>query len=211
MDSKRNKIYAIVEGHGEAGDRKGLSPVMHLITRIINERYKWRYLFPGSPVWRLGSQGDFFKPGKLENVLRRFKRKDDCAAVLILVDMDEFCAKEKAYEIAQRIHNMETLPFSVAIVCPKPEFEAWFLACLEDILPGQKFDGDPEEGRDAKGYLKRNYGYKPTRHQSFFTQKINFQKAEQRSRSFRRLIHAIEELIEAKERDKTIITPIISG
>jgi hypothetical protein len=154
------------------------------------------------------SQGDFFKPGKLEDTLRIYKERYDCAAVLVLVDMDEHCAREKAVEIVGRLHNIETLPFSVAVVCPKPEFEAWFLACLEDILPGQIFEGDPEEGRDAKGYLKQEFGYKPTRHQLDYTRKINIQNAAERSRSFRRLIHAIEELVQAKERDETVITPI---
>jgi hypothetical protein len=122
--------------------------------------------------------------------------------------MDEHCAKEKAYEIVERIHNMEGFPFSVAVVCPKPEFETWFLTCLEDIHPGRNFEGDPEARRDAKGFLKREFGYKPTRHQPDYTQKINIQKAEQRSLSFRRLIHAIEELVQAKERDEIVITPI---
>lgn len=210
MDSKRNKIYAIVEGHGEAGQRKGTSPVSFLINLINNERGNWS-LVPWSPVSRMRSQGDFFKLGKLENVLRRYIEKEDCAAVLVLVDMDEYCAKEKAYEIVGRIHNMEKLPFSVAVVCPKPEFEAWFLACLEDIRPGHNFEGDPEERRDAKGYLKREFRYKPTRDQFEYTTKINIQKATERSRSFRRLVHAIEELSLAKEQDKTIITPIING
>ncbi|MFZ0548782.1 MAG: DUF4276 family protein [Candidatus Promineifilaceae bacterium] len=211
MDYKRNKIYAVVEGHGEAGNRKGSSSIINLINRIIHERHEWRYLFAVSPVWRMKSQGDFFKPEKLENVLRRYKERDDCAAIVVLVDVDEDCAKEKAYQIVRRIHNMETLPFSVAVVCPKPEFEAWFLACLEDILPGLKFEDDPEEKRDAKGYLKQNYGYKPTRHQATFTQMINIQTASERSRSFRRLLHAIEELIQARERNETVITPTTNG
>lgn len=184
---------------------------MHLITRIISERYEWRHLFPGSPTWRMGSQGDFFKPRKLENVLRRFKAKDDCAAILVLVDMDESCPKEKAHEIVERIQLMELLPFSVTVVCPKPEFEAWFLACLEDIIPGSIFDGDPEERRDAKGYLNKNFGYKPTRNQIDFTHKLNINQTAERSRSFRRLLHAIEEILEAKERNETIITPNIQG
>lgn len=203
---ERNKIYAIVEGHGEVGQEKGSSPIINLISKILNEREVWR-LVAKSPPWRMRSKGDFFKPGKLEDTLQIYRERFDCAAVLILVDMDDDCPKEKAFEIVERVREMGHLPFSVVIVCPNPEFEVWFLACLENIHPGSIFDGEPEDRRDAKGYLRKEFNYKPTHDQLSYTRRIDIQTAEQRSRSFRRLIHAIEELIEAKERNETIITP----
>jgi hypothetical protein len=205
----RNKIYTIVEGHGEAREQPeiGEQPsVTILVSRILYSLECWT-LFPGR-VRRLRSSGDFFKADKLENAIRANKEREDCAAVLILVDVDEACAMEKAYELTQRIGRMEQLPFSVVVVCPKPEYEAWFLASLESIHPAHFYNDDPEGKRDAKGWLGKNFGYKPTHHQSSYTHQFDLVLAYHRSRSFRRLHHAFEEVMAAVESGEVIITPV---
>jgi hypothetical protein len=138
----RNKVYAIVEGHGEADHPfRGEQPaVVVLISKLLFE-LGCRTLFPTErvPPFRM-SFGEFFRGDKLERALRYHKKFSDCAAVLVLLDMDDDCPKEKAFELQERIRRMESLPFSVVIACAKREYEAWFLASLETIREGCVLD-----------------------------------------------------------------------
>lgn len=209
----RNKIYAIVEGHGEANPPpSGGQPAVYvLISKLLQELQCWTLFVRGRiPPFRM-KYGEFFRDDKLERVIRYHDKYEDCAAVLILLDMDDDCPKEKALEIANRIRNMGTLPFSVVIVCAKREYEAWFLASLEMIHDGRVYDGEPEEKRDAKGWLRRQFGYKPTRHQAEYTYAIDTTLACERSRSFRRLYHAFQELVEAVKEGQPIVSPAASS
>jgi len=204
----RNKIYAIVEGQGEANPPNGKpSAVVVLIGKMLTELNYWN-LYPAEKrqPFRM-SYGDFFKNNKLENAIRYHGTFDDCAALLILLDMDDDCPREKAKELVSRIHQMGSLPFSVVVVCAKREFESWFLASLETIHDGQIYDDAPENKRDAKGWLRKNFKYKQTRHQAIYTQKLDIALARERSRSFRRLYHAFQELVDAAEKGQIIITP----
>lgn len=207
----RNKIYSIVEGHGEANlpRGKGKSAVTVLIGRLLH--YIGCYtLFPNesSSAFRM-SYSEFFYSDKFERAIRYHKQFDDCAAVLTLLDMDDACPIEKATELSNRISRMESLPFSVVVVCAKCEYESWFLASLEAIHPGYTYENDPEQIRGAKEWLRKNFGYKPTHHQLTYTQKIDIELARQRSRSFRRLHHAFEEIDLATTNEISIITPLV--
>ena len=207
---RRNKVYTIVEGHGEANRSAGGDPpaVVVLISKLL-QAVGCQTLFPveHSPPFRMRSYGEFFRDNKLENVIRLYKKYPDCAAVLILLDMDDDCAKERAFELADRIRAMESLSFSVVIVCAKCEYEAWFLASLETIQPGHAYRQPPELRRDAKGWLKKQFGYRPTRDQSHYTQNLDVNLALARSRSFRRLHHAFEEIVSAASIEQPVITP----
>lgn len=204
----RNKIYAIVEGQGEANRplNGGKSAISTLISKMLVDLNCWN-LYPAI-AYRMSSYGDFFKDDKLEGVIRYHKKFDDCTALLILLDMDDDCPKEKANELVCRVNAMEMLPFSVVVVCAKREYEAWFLASLETIHDGQVYTDDPENKRDAKGWLRRNFKYKQTVQQVKYTQKLDITRARERSRSFRRLYHAFEEVIAATQSGQTIITPL---
>jgi hypothetical protein len=204
----RNKIYAIVEGQGEANPSNGRQPaIVVLISKMLTELDGWR-LYPAEkrPSFRM-SYGNFFKENKLENAIRYHQKFNDCAALLVLLDMDDDCPTNRAAELVNRINHMGSLPFSVVVVCAKREYESWFLASLETIIEGQIYDGDPEDKRDVKGWLRKHFQYKQTRHQSLYTQKLDISLAYRRSRSFRRLYHAFQELIDANQKGQTIITP----
>lgn len=153
----RNKVYAIVEGHGEADPPEPGQPpaTMALIVKLLHDLQCWT-LFPAKRFWRLDSCGDFFADEKLEKVIRAHKSFQDCVAILVLVDMDDDCPKEKGPELAERVRNMDDLPFSVVVVCAKCEYEAWFLASLEAIHPRHTYPEDPEGKRDAKGWLRHS-------------------------------------------------------
>jgi hypothetical protein len=134
----------------------------------------------------------------------------DCAAILVLVDMDDDCPQEKGPELAGRIQAMGNLPFSVVVVCAKREYEGWFLASLETIHVGYVYQGDPEDRRDAKGWLTREFGYRQVRDQSVYTQELDIALARRKSRSFRRLYHAFEEIVAAANQGVTVISPLPS-
>lgn len=205
----RNKIYAVVEGQGEANTspNSGQSAIVVLIRKMLTELNYWElYPVERRSSFRM-SYGSFFRGDKLENVIRYHKKFDDCAALLILLDMDDDCPKEKVHELTDRINQMGTLPFSVVVVGAKREYESWFLASLETIHDGQVYNGDPEAKRDAKGWLRKNFGYKPTRHQAEYTQRLDLALACERSRSFRRLYHAFQEMVEAAQQGQIIVTP----
>ena len=95
----------------------------------------------------------------------------------------------------------------VAIVFAHREYEAWFLASMETIARGSGnsfgpdlvYEGDVETRRGVKEWLTHQMPprqiYKPTLHQAGFTALIDIELAQQRSRSFRRLCHAVEEIV----------------
>ncbi len=211
MKVARNKIYAVVEGNGEADpptmDKKALPAVTVLIAKLLQDRQCWQ-LFPAKArPWRMRSCGDFFAEGKLEQAIRAHKEFPDCGAVLVLFDLDDGCPKEVAPAVADRIRAMERLPFTVTVVCAKREYEAWFLASLESIHPGRTYAGDPEGLRAAKGWLEREFGYREVRDQARYTEALNTPLAEPRSRSFRRLRHAIDEIIASADAGVLSVTP----
>jgi hypothetical protein len=205
----RNKVYAIVEGHGEADPPESdqLPAAAALVVKLLGDLGCWT-LFPAKRPWRLASCGDFFANDKLEDVIRAHLNFQDCAAILVLVDMDDDCPGEEGPKLAERIGAMDDLPFSVVVVCAKCEYEAWFLASLETIQPGHTYPRDTEENRDAKGWLKQQFGYKEVRDQAQYTQAVDIELAWQRSRSFRRLYHAFEEVIDAYNHGGTVISPL---
>jgi hypothetical protein len=93
------------------------------------------------------------------------------------------------------------------VVCAKREYEAWFLASLQSIQAGQLYPGDPESIRGAKEWLQHKFGYREVRDQSRYTRMLDVALAKDRSRSFRRLCHAFEELIAATQFGPPIVTP----
>lgn len=203
----RNKIYTIVEGYGEARSNKTKPAAVMLIQKLLAE-VNCDHLFPAEkyPPFRL-PYGQFFRDDKFERAIRLHKKYPDCAAILALLDMDDDCAKEQALILANRVRKMETLPFSVVIVCAVREYESWFLASLESIQLGNHYQGNAETIRDAKGWLRRNFGYKQTQDQAIYTQKLDATLAYERTRSFRRLYHAFEEIKQAAESNLQTITP----
>lgn len=206
----RNKIYVIVEGHGEADPPgAGQEPAAKaLVIKLLKHFQLWG-LYPARRPWRLDSCGDFYpNTERLLNALRAHQEFDDCAAVLALFDLDDDCPREVGPQVAERIREMGVLPFSVMVVCAKREYEAWFLASLPSIQPGHIYSDDPESRRGAKEWLQREFGYREVRDQSSYTQALDVTLANERSRSFRRLYHAFEELIAATQSGQSIVTPL---
>jgi len=208
----RDKVYAIVEGHGEANTpHAGMDPAVKiLIAKMLQYVQCWQWFPAKYQPYRLDSCGDFYPHTEnLLQVLQAHRKYPDCAAVLVLFDLEDDCPRNVAPLVVQRIREHKPWPFSIVVVCAYREYESWFLASLETIHPGHIYPGDPETLRDAKGWLEREFGYREVLHQAEYTKKLDVSTA-LKSRSFQRLCHAFQELSEVSAKQQVIITPDIN-
>jgi len=205
----RNKVYAIVEGQGEADPpTPSEQPAVATLTLRLLQHFGCYDLFPAPRPWRLRSSGEFFRDDVLERALRAHTAFADCAGVLVLMDLEDDCPGLRGPELAEHIRNMGgDLPFSVVVTCAYRDYETWFLVSLDAIHPGESYPGNAESHRDAKGWLRKRFGYREVRDQARYTRSLDIEATRERSRSFRRLCHAFEELIAARAKDQPIVTP----
>ena len=187
-------LIALVEGDGE------VAAVPGLLTAVL------RHL--GRHGWYVGER----RPAKVHSLsaFRKhlashagYLRIKNPGGVLVLLDLDDGCPKAEALQLADELRP-HGLPFPVAVVLAHREYEAWFLASLRTIAPDTDlrsdaaFEGDPEGPRDCKapltGFMPPGKTYRPTTHQAEYTRLLDFDLTAERSRSFRRLLHAVDEL-----------------
>jgi hypothetical protein len=124
---------------------------------------------------------------------------------MILLDLDDGCPFKEAKTLAAEVRNL-AVSVPVAVVFAHREYEAWFLASLDSIagnhgIPdGTTYPGPVEGRRDVKGWLTATMppgvAYKPTQHQAPMTHLLDPAAARLVSRSFRRLEHALQELLQ---------------
>jgi hypothetical protein len=189
------RLLIVGEGKGER------HAVPKLVSRLLVE-HKHDTWFVDGDARRLGGLPVLLS--RPQGTIDFIRRKNPDAA-LLLYDLDDGCPKEEVQKAAALI-RVANLPFPVAIVLAKCEYEAWMLASIESVsaadprLPeGLTCDVDPESIRDAKGWLTARLpdgiSYKPTFDQTRYTSAIDVALAAERSRSFRRLCHAVDELV----------------
>jgi len=188
------KIVPIVEGDGD------FQAVPILLRRALAENlnnYAWEIARPkiahSLPALRK----------RLSDFIRYAQMEPDCGAILILLDLDDGCPKEQACLLVEEIRK-EYLRCPVAVVLVHREYEAWFLASAESLRGYHNLQEDlhppesPETIRDAKGWLSEHMPngiiYKETSHQPAMTTQMDFELLKSRSRSFLRLLHALEQL-----------------
>ena len=204
----RSGTQAVVEGQGDE------EAVPSLIHKVLSDLNRWDW-YAGRPI-RVGSLGKLRK--ELKWYLSAAIGMSNCAAILILLDSDDSCPFEEALKLTEEIRQLN-LTVPVAIVFAHREYEAWFLASLPSIaghygLPANVlYEGDVEKKRDAKGWLKtrmkRGKHYTPRSHQKKFTSLIDLELAHENSRSFQRLYHAIEQLLEAANKgERGYVSPL---
>lgn len=87
---------------------------------------------------------------------------------------------------------------------------------IQAMQPQRLFGIDPaheilRRGAGSKAgcqrLAKKGIGYRPVRDQAAYTRKLDLNLARQRSRSFRRLYHAIEEIVTAETAGQPVVTP----
>ena len=201
-------LISLVEGEG---DKKA---VPTLLTKILTDLKQWGW-YVGETI-AVGSLAKLKK--NLAKYLSHAIKKKNCGAILMLLDLDDGCPKEEANQLAEQLRPFN-LAQPVAIVFAYREYETWFLASLPTIaghynLPANlTYDKEVEAKRAAKEWLdyhmRPKLTYKERIHQAKFTQLLDIELAFEHSRSFRRLYHAIEELVEAVEKgERGVVTPI---
>lgn len=208
------KIVPIVEGPGE------VDAVPALLYKVLQEMN--RRDIQVAAVKNAHGCGNLTKTGGLERFVQYAWKEPDCGAILILVDTDKHCAKELAEGFAKRIQAIG-VRHSVVTVCANREYEAWFLASLETIagkdlggrpgLPeGLQYPDDVEARVGVKGWLDSQFPkgriYKETEDQILMTRLLDTVLVRNRSRSFCRLWHAVEEALKAMDSGKVIVTPL---
>jgi len=208
-----NKIVPIVEGTGEVG------AVPILVRKLLGEMGRWdiEVVTPKNAH----SRNNLLKVGGIERFIQLVASESDRCGILVLLDADKQCAVELATGLAERIRR-SGCSHPAVVVCATREYEAWFLASLESLvgrdiggkpgLPdGLVYDGEVEDLPNAKEWLSKHFpgsrAYKETLDQPPLTHHIAMDLALRRSRSFRRLYHAIEELVAAVDDRSVGITP----
>ena len=144
------------------------------------------------------------KPDELAKAVRvQAARVGDRGGVLVLRDGDDddiTCPVSLAAMLAPS-PGLVSVP--VEIVIAFHEYEAWFLAAAESLRTHPAVHDDacspanPEAKRDAKRQLEGMMceSYKETLHQAKFSALIDLKVASSNSRSLRRMIHAVENLL----------------
>ena len=205
-------ITPIVEGQGD------VRAAPDLIRRVLYECLGEHQFQVASPkrLKRIKIESD------LSAVLQYAARETRSDAIIVMIDSDEECAHELAEKIS-RITKDRNIGIPVATVCPKTEYETWFIASIDSIR-GQSVGGrgifidasatcpaNVEEISGAKEWLTRRMpvrmAYKPTQDQKPLTSMIDLQLASKRSRSFQRLCHAVEEVVDGIRSRSTKVTP----
>lgn len=189
-------IVPIVEGHGE----KEAVPL--LLRRILSSYEMWNWT-----VARPIQVGNLNKlKMKLQSFIKYALKYKDCAGILILLDLDDGCPAMENKNLSEPRHNLY-LTCPVSVVFAHREYEAWFLASIETIASDKNnkfsqnliYTKSVESKRGVKEWLSSQlpsgYSYKPTVDQARLTNLIDIGIAQQRSRSFRRLCHAVEQIV----------------
>ena len=207
------RIVPIVEGPGD------VEAVPALLWKLLAER--GRYDIQIETPQNAHGCGNLTTPGGIERFVQNAWTKRDCGAVIVLVDADEKCPIEMAADFSRRISAIG-VRFPVGIVIAKCEYETWFLASLETIagmplnggygLPADLvYPGKVEERVGVKGWITKQFPdgriYKETIHQAAMTKLIDPERVRQKSRSFRRLCHALEQAVNAIDQNLRIVTP----
>ncbi len=186
----------IVEGDG---DKEAVPLLLRRLVHGKFQRYETRF-----EAINAKGRGNLTDEEKFARFLNLALTKRDLAAILVVLDAETDCPKVLAQTLANwaRQRNPRV---SVAIVVANRYFEAWLLAghCLhtnpETVAPS-----------DAKRKLAqkiRRAAYRETMDQGRLTAQMTVWKAYRRCRSFRRLVHAVAQLIQEVQNGQTVVTP----
>lgn len=189
-------IQPVVEGHGE------VTAVPVLIRRIVAAYAPGVYADVARPI-RV-KRDLIVQPEGIEDAIDLAARRTAPGdGILVLVDADTDCPFELATDLAARAQKRRT-DRTIRVVVAKREFEAWFLAAARSLAGRRGFPetlappADPEEVRDAKGWLSartgRGQSYKPTVDQAALAQTFDLELAREGARSFRKFVKDVLEL-----------------
>ncbi len=189
-------LVPIVEGYSE------VSSVPVLFRRLLRER-GFYHIKVESPI-RI-PRYKIVRPGELERAFELARRRPEgCDAVLILLDAEDDCPKELAPSLLERGRRANA-DIPSRVVLAKHEFENWFLGSLESLRGKRGLSesavppNDPEEVRDAKGYLRHQMverrTYVQVDDQPALADLFDMQLARSRCPSFDKFIRDLDTLL----------------
>jgi hypothetical protein len=189
-------IVPIVEGDGE------VKSVPILLSRLFAVRELWN-LTISKPIINAHGIGNLTKENGFEKFLKVAMKRNPCDSILVVIDADVHCAKELAIAFADRALNHNP-HIPTAIVATKYRLENWFLGSSETIQGYRGLNESlpilnnpeaiPDPIRWIENHMRPGRAYRETVDQPALMQLIDLGLVSERSRSFRRLLHAIDEL-----------------
>lgn len=204
------KIVPIVEGDGE------VPAVPALLRKILGAAM--RYDIQVARPKNANGRGNLTKEGGLERFIRYAWKEPDCGAILVLLDSEGECPRDIAREFSERIVAMGVL-FPVVVVIANKAYEAWLVASIStmaghlDLPEGLEPPANAETIGHPKAWINENFphgrAYKETQDQEALTHLIDIGLAS-RTRSFQRLLHAVDEAINAIDEGVRSVTPAFS-
>jgi len=194
-------IVPIVEGQSE------VASVPVLLHRLLEEHQRWDVKI-ARPV-RV-HRTSVVKKREIERAVVLARRnREECKAVLVLLDADDDCPAELGPELLKRIVEAHGDLSAAAVVLAKREFEGWFLGSLESlrgvrgILDNASSPPNPEEISGAKERLSQFMAdkrtYVGTTDQPALAAKFDLNLARKRCPSFDKFMRDFEKLINLKE------------
>lgn len=188
-------VVCIVEGDGE------VRAVPLLLRRIAEAAGVFDLVVP-VPI-RVHKDQFLRRQEEFSRKLLLAAAKAQGGAVLVILDADDDCPVALAADIASRAH--EVIPHvNLRVVIARREFEAWLLGAVESLAGKRGLPVDieappvPDDVRNAKGWLsERMVGgrYHEVSDQPAFSAQFDIELAQGRSRSFRRLIKVLREVM----------------
>ena len=178
-------IASIGEGEGE------VSALPKLLHRVAGELGMAPILTP-TPMRVM--RGKLTCTGGIERAVSAIAtRVTGSGGVLVVLDADDDCPADLGPRLLIRAQAARP-DKRIAVVLPKREFEAWYLAAAPSLAGQQGFPdpllppGDPEAPRDCKGWLTRarrqGHPYKPTVDQAPLASLFDMKMARASSPSF---------------------------
>lgn len=220
---KRLVIFA--EGHGDEHS------VRTLVSKILNQCNGFEQLFVDDDVFRLGGLTELVNRNnevKWINGVKAAAKRSNVGAMLLVLDGDfndktfftsagqlPFCAKTYAALLSKRAREAGAGSlFSLGVVFARAEFESWLIAGCPELStccePHENANFLENEMKGAKGWIERHTGklYKPTRHQNAWAGKIDVSATLLNDmRSFKRLCHAVGQLVRSVRDNAPVCTP----
>lgn len=190
------RIAPLVEGDGEVtGLPVLLRRIIQSIDPMVNAVVSRGYRHPSGSLRRAGG---------LERAIEAVAVFHPAYPILLLIDSDDDCPKFLGPELLERARRARP-DLLTCVVLAHREYEAWFLAAAESLAglrnlpPDLTAPPNPEQIRDAKGWLSRqmprSMRYSPTQDQAALSAQFDLELARQRSRSFRKLWEDVHRII----------------
>ena len=220
---KRLVIFA--EGQG------GIQSTKTLVCKLLERFHGYDCLFVDEDVFRLGGLTALINRNGEEDWVNKVKaacKRGNIGAMLLVLDGDfsgktfttskgkqPFCSKTYAALLAEKAREAGAGKlFSLGVVLARAEFESWLIAGCSELnaycQSHETSDFLENSMKGAKGWIshRTQKAYKPTRHQDEWASKLDLDAPLLIGmRSFRRMKHALEQLVQSVRDGHPICTP----